>query len=147
MTLVAETAANKRGGMNTDSYRALYMLNGFFWNGELYDFVVEYAGKEINYRHPKTRSDQLARFIRPVQINIGRFSEHYEAITSHLREEVAPVGDCNAAHIELILTETGRLLGHADSVILRWGEESAPWRSAISSLLLGMPPTVVGELS
>ena len=132
--------------MNTDAYRALYMLNGFFWNGELSDLVVEFSGKELPYRHPKTRSDQVARFIRPVQINVGRFSPHYEAVASQLQEEVAPVGDCNAAHIELLLTETGRLFGYGDAVILRWGESKANWRSAISSLLLGIEPVVVGQV-
>jgi hypothetical protein len=132
--------------MNTDSYRALYMLNGFFWNGELGDLVVEYSGKEISYRHPKTGSDQLARFIRPVQINVGRFSSYYEAVSAQLQEEVAPVGDCNAAHIDLLLTETGRLVGFADSMLLRWGEESAKWRLSASSLLRGFEPVVIGQV-
>ena len=132
--------------MNTDSYRALYMLNGFFWNGELRDLVVEYSGKEIMYPHPKTGSDQLARFIRPVQINAGRFSSRYEDITQYLKEEVAPVGDCNAAHIELLLTETGRLVGFAGSMLLRWGGEGILWRQSVPALLRGMEPAVIGQL-
>jgi hypothetical protein len=122
------------------------MLNGFFWNGELRDLVIEYSGKEITYRHPKTGSDQLARFIRPVQINVGRFNSPYDAVTEHLHEEVAPVGDCNGAHVELLLTETGRLVGFADSMLLRWGEESAHWRLSASSLLHGFEAVVIGQV-
>lgn len=143
MSHVAEITSIKRGGMNTESFRALYMLNGFFWNGELGELVVEYAGKEIAYDHPKTRREQLARFIRPVQINVGRFSDHYEAIASALREEVAPVGDCNSGHIELLLTESGQLAGYADSMLLRWDGGNRGWRSAISALLTGIQPVVV----
>jgi hypothetical protein len=76
---------------------------------------------------------------------VGRFSSYYEAVSEQLQEEVAPVGDCNAAHIDLLLTETGRLVGYAECMLLRWGE-SAQWRQSASSLLRGSEPVVIGEV-
>jgi hypothetical protein len=132
--------------MTVEKYRRLYTQNGFFWNNHLVEFVQEFGEKVINYRHDKTGTPQTARFCLPVEINVGRAYGQHETTVHFLKEEIAPVGVCNADHIQLLLTEKGRLIGFADYLLLRWGEENSDWRSSILKLLQSEAPTKIGVI-
>jgi len=125
-------------------YEQLYIQNGFLWNNYLSDFVQEYGGKEIEYPDFRTGSSETANFCWPSLINVGRHYPQHELTAKYFGEEFAPVGDCNRKHIELLLLESGRLVGFADYLLLTWGENSYDWRSSVKSLLAGVEPVKIG---
>ena len=125
--------------MNTDIQRA-YLDNGFFWNENLSAFATEFADKELTYPHHKTGKLMKARFFPTGIMSVNREKAKYELTSQFLKEEVAPVGHCNDDHIDLLLTCSGKLIGFADYLLLRWGHESEDWRSSLAKLLAGDAP-------
>jgi hypothetical protein len=132
--------------MDVEFYKTLYLTSGFFWNNNLSEFVSEFAGKETTYPHHKTRISQIARFCLPDLIKVGRSYGQHELTVKYLGEEIAPVGDCNCMHIELLISETGRLIGFADYLLLRWGNDGVDWRSSMKSLLDGSEAFEIGVI-
>ena len=123
--------------MKNEDYKTLYKDMGFFWNEHLASCVAEFAAKEIPCLHYKTKETMLLRFFPSNILPVGRKYGQYELMVKFLGEEIAPVGDCCDGHIQLFLTESGKLIGFADYLLLRWGDEKANWRSSIVELLHG----------
>lgn len=121
-------------------YRYLYRKNGFFWNAHLEDLVAEYGGRKISYPHPRGAGDCVAMFCGEDDVELG-FS-HYEDLSRHLGERLAYIGHCHAAHVDLLLTESGRLVGYADGLWLRWGDPAQSWKESLQRLLNGEPESV-----
>ena len=55
--------------------------------------------------------------------------------SKYLQQRVAPVGDYHGMDVELLLTETGRLIGFCDYLLISWGNQH--WSTAISMILSG----------
>ena len=132
--------------MNLGGWEKHYVRNGFFWNQHLAGLISKFGDKEMLYRNPKSHTDEIARFKPSDFVRVGRKYGMYSAVAKFLKEDVAPVGDCNRGNIRLLLTENGRLIGFADYLLLRWGNSDLDWRSSLSLLLRGDPPAEVGVI-
>lgn len=107
--------------------------------------MAEYGGKVMKYPHYRTSDLIEARFCVPSLIKVGRNDDQYVLTSAFLGSEIAPVGDCHNMHIELLLTQDGRLIGFADYMLLYW-ETLSPgsWRKSIQMLLEGIEPVELG---
>lgn len=128
--------------------KQMYLENGFRWTAYLEDFCNEYGGREIDYPHPFTGGTVKARFCIPEPICVGRKYGQHETTVNHLMEEIAPVGECSNGNIELLLTESGRLIGFADYMLLSWSAEGEcdNWRASLARLLQGIKPESMGVI-
>jgi hypothetical protein len=132
--------------MKSESIQSLYLHKGFFLNEELADFMKAYAGQEISYPHSFTGSTCTARFFPPTASFCERSYGPYELTVAYLGEEIAPVGDCDSEYVELLLTKSGKLIGFADYLLLRWGSEDLKWRESLALLLKGVKATRIGVI-
>jgi hypothetical protein len=139
-----KAAALKSGKI--EDIQDIYLRKGFFWNDDLADFAGDYVGREISYLHPYTGDAVTARFFPALADFPDRAKSICRLIVEYLGEEIAPVGDCNQQHIELFLTKSGKLIGFADYLLLRWGEEELKWRASLDLLLQGAKETKVGVI-
>ena len=125
----------------------LYLENGFFWNDFLREFTAEYGGKSVKYFHHQTSDLMTAHFCLPSLIKVGRNYGQHQLTYAYLGEEIAPVGDCNNMHIELLLTEGGRLIDFADYKLLYWGSlKPGSWKESLQFLLEGNKPIELGNI-
>ncbi len=126
--------------------KQMYLENGFRWTSHLEEFCNEYGGREIDYPHPFTGEMVNTRFCIPETVRVGRKYGQYETTVNHLGEEIAPVGECSNGNIELLLTESGRLIGFADYMLLSWSAEGEHdnCRASLARLLQGIKPESTG---
>lgn len=137
------------GGLKSikiEEIRSFYLQKGFFWNDELEEFAAAYAGKEILYLHPKSGKTKVVRLFVADGFMMDRTYGAYDATVNFLGEEIAPVGDCNGHYIELLLTKSGKLIGFADYLLLRWGSDDLKWKESLALLLNGAEATQIGVI-
>ena len=131
-------------------YKSVYKRHGFFWNIELKQFVQEYGGKKIEYKHPKSGLILYANFCFPEIIRgteiPGRNFDYYVSAAKYLGEDVVLVGNCAQDQIELLLTETGKFIGFDEYTLIRWGTDDFGWRSGVRNLLNGVAATEIGTI-
>lgn len=132
--------------MSIKQYEEQYRSRGFFWNQHLACLVEEYAGREIPYQHHKTNKAMTVRLLPPDSFVVGREYGPYAVTVKYLNEEISPVGDCNERYVQLFLTESGKLIGFADYLLLRWGGDELDWRSSLALLLQGIAPAKIGVI-
>jgi hypothetical protein len=139
----------KSNTMTIETYKQLYLSNGFLWTIHLEDFVRELAGQEFDYPHPQTGDSVRALFWHPKLIQVGHSYGQHQKTEEFLGEEIAPIGECSDGNIELLLTKTGRLIGFADYLMLAWDSDTsqASWKTSLERLLAGQAPTELGVIS
>ena len=118
-------------------YQELYLAYRFFWNVNISELLTRFGDKEIDYTLKDGRSLR-ARFRVEAYVKLGAGYGQYMEISRVLGESVAPVGDCHNGQIELIITESGKLFGFHDYLLLTWTVDQS-WSSSIDALLSGNP--------
>ena len=128
---------------NLSEFKQACLANGFHWNLAVEEFISEYGGKKIVYSDPTKGSNRTANLGDLTYLDTG--AKSYEDFSRFLGESVIPVGDCHARHIELLLTESGKLMGFADGIWLRWGLAEELWVTAVKRLLAGEEPIIFAK--
>ncbi len=118
--------------VKNNEWKRLFVRHGFYWSDELCNFVNEYSTHtELSFFD---NSDQI-NLLKPAYIKLGVQYGAYDATSKYLQQRVAPVGDYHGMDVELLLTETGRLIGFCDYLLISWGNQH--WSTAISMILSG----------
>ncbi|MEK7951689.1 hypothetical protein [Luteolibacter soli] len=118
--------------MTNIDWKHAFEKHGFHWSAELDDFVREYGTRRE--LHFLDGSDQI-NLLKSSYIELGAQYGEYVVVSKYLQQRVAPVGDYHRLDVSLFLTETGRLIGSCDYLLISWGDQH--WRTAIPLILGG----------
>ena len=134
-------------GMDKNDLKAIYITNGFEWTPFLEAFLHEWAGRTIYYPQHETGDLVKARMAYLPLIEVGSDYGLHRTTRSFLGEGYAPIGDCENGNVYLFLTDSGKLVGFADYLLLSWGAGTAEdWRKSLELLFAGGAPKCFGEI-
>jgi hypothetical protein len=123
--------------MSSDELRETLIANGFKWTAPLEEAARLYGVQVIKYRRFREVPDTMEFFSPPLIIHSKRAHGIYDDMRRFTGEEIAPIGTCERRHVDLMLTESGRLFGYADNLMLTWGPPHADWKVSLARLLAG----------
>lgn len=100
----------------------MYKEYGYYYNTNQETFIEQYAGLEIQYKHPIWKQDLLLR-LNPIEAQRAITMDVVEEYNEFLQDDLLIIGDIEKENMTLFLSEKGLYFTGYDDCLINWGDD------------------------